>query len=64
MNTFILSQSGGNEGLGFAIPCATIRTVFRQLKQYGQLRRQEVGMSLQTITPTMAAGSACRATTG
>ena len=54
VNTFILSQSGGNEGLGFAIPSATARTVFRQLKQYGQLRRQEVGMSLQTITPTLA----------
>ena len=54
VNTFILSQSGGNEGLGFAIPCATARTVFRQLKQYGQLRRQEIGMSMQTITPAMA----------
>ena len=55
VNTFILSQSGGNEGLGFAIPSATARTVFRQLKQFGQLRRQEVGMSMQTITPGMAA---------
>jgi serine protease Do len=54
VNTFILSQSGGNEGLGFAIPSATARTAFRQLRQYGQLRRQEVGMSLQTITPVMA----------
>ena len=54
VNTFILSQSGGNEGLGFAIPSATARTVFRQLRQYGHLRRQEVGMSLQTITATMA----------
>jgi serine protease Do len=54
VNTFILSQSGGNEGLGFAIPSATARTAFRQIRQYGQLRRQEVGMSLQTITPAMA----------
>jgi serine protease Do len=54
VNTFIMSQSGGNEGLGFAIPSATARTVFRQLKQYGQLRRQEIGMSMQTITPGMA----------
>ena len=54
VNTFILSQSGGNEGLGFAIPSATARTVFRQLKQFGHVRRQEVGMSLQTITPDMA----------
>ncbi len=54
VNTFILSQSGGNEGLGFAIPSATARTVFRQLRQYGHLRRQEIGMSMQTITPGMA----------
>jgi serine protease Do len=55
VNTFILSQSGGNEGLGFAVPCATARTVFKQLQKYGQLRRQEIGVALQTITPTMAA---------
>ena len=56
VNTFIVSQSGGNEGLGFAVPSATVRTVFRQLKQYGHLRRQEIGVSFQTITPDMAAG--------
>jgi len=54
VNTFILSQSGGNEGLGFAVPSATARTAVRQLKQFGHLRRQEVGMSLQTISPAMA----------
>ena len=56
LNTFILSPSGGSDGLGFAIPSATIRTAYRQLKQFGQLRRQEVGMSLQTITAEMVAG--------
>jgi len=55
VNTFIMSQSGGNEGLGFAIPSATIRTVFRQLKQFGYVRRQEIGISMQTITPEMGA---------
>jgi serine protease Do len=54
MNTFILSQSGGNEGLGFAIPCATVRTVYHQLKQYGHLRREEIGIGVQAITPAMA----------
>src|SRR5579871_1183657 len=53
VNTFIMSQSGGNEGLGFAIPSATVRTAFHQLKQYGQLRRQEIGISMQTITAGM-----------
>jgi serine protease Do len=56
MDTFILSQSGGNEGLNFAIPCATLRVAYRQLKQFGRLRRQEIGVSIQTITPDMAKG--------
>jgi serine protease Do len=56
VNTFIVSQSGGNDGLGFAIPSATARTVVRQLKQYGLVRRQEIGMSIQTISQTMAQG--------
>ncbi|HKN74536.1 MAG TPA: trypsin-like peptidase domain-containing protein [Candidatus Acidoferrum sp.] len=56
VNTFILSQSGGNEGLGFAIPSATVRTVYRQLKQFGHLRRQEIGIGIQTISPSIALG--------
>jgi serine protease Do len=58
VNTFILSPSGGSDGLGFAIPSATVRTAVRQLRQFGRLRRQEVGMGLQTITPEMAASLA------
>ena len=54
VNTFIMSQTGGSEGLGFAIPSATARTVFRQFKTYGALRRQEIGISMQTITVPMA----------
>jgi serine protease Do len=56
VNTFIMSASGGNDGLGFAIPSATVRTAFRQLREFGQLRRQEIGISMQTITPDLAAG--------
>lgn len=54
VNTFILSQAGGSEGLGFAIPSATARTVFRQFKTYGALRRQEIGINMQSITVPMA----------
>lgn len=54
VNTFILSQSGGSEGLNFAIPCATARTVFKHFRKYGQLRRQEIGIGIQTITPILA----------
>src|SRR5204863_9104155 len=54
VNTFIISPSGGSDGLGFAIPSATVRTVFKQLKQYGQIRRQDIGIGVQTITQAMA----------
>ncbi len=54
INTFIVSQSGGSDGLGFAVPSATVRTALRQLKAFGVMRRQEIGMSLQTITPGLA----------
>ncbi len=56
MDTFIFSQSGGNEGLAFAIPSATIRVAYRQLKQFGRLRRQEIGIGIQSITPALATG--------
>jgi serine protease Do len=56
INTFILSQSGGNEGLGFAIPSAVLALAYPQLRKYGHLHRGEIGIMVQTITPTMAAG--------
>jgi len=56
VNTFILSQSGGNEGLGFAIPSGVARVVYQQLRKYGHLHRAEIGVQLQTISPEMAAG--------
>lgn len=54
MNTFILSQSGGNEGLGFAIPCGALKVVYQQLRKFGHLHRPEVGLGLQTIAPSLA----------
>jgi len=56
VNTFILSQSGGAEGLGFAIPCGVVHVVYEQLRKYGHLHRPEIGVQLQTISPEMAEG--------
>ena len=39
INTFILSQSGGNEGLGFAAPSNIVRNVFDQIRKEGRVRR-------------------------
>lgn len=56
INTFIYTQSGGSEGLGFAIPEPTVRFVFEELKQYGRVRQTVIGANAQTITATLAAG--------
>lgn len=56
LNTLILSQSGGNEGLGFAIPANTVRDVYLQLRKSGEVRRGEIGVSAQNITPILAKG--------
>jgi len=55
VNTFILSQSGGNEGLGFAIPSAVVNVAYQQLRKFGHLHHAEIGIGIQTITPVMAA---------
>jgi serine protease Do len=56
LNTFILSQSGGSEGLGFAIPSNIVRNVYQQIRQEGHVHRGEIGVYAQTITPQMATG--------
>ena len=56
LNTFILSQSGGNEGLGFAIPANTVHDVYLQVRKNGEVKRGELGIFAQNITPVMAKG--------
>lgn len=56
INTFILSQSGGSEGLGFAIPSNMAEGVYTQLKANGRVQRGEIGATLQNMTPGLATG--------
>ncbi len=56
INTFILSQGGGSEGLGFAIPARVVDFVYRSLRKYGHVHRVEIGAAAQEITPTLADG--------
>jgi serine protease Do len=56
INTFILSSSGGNQGLGFAIPSGVVAYAYPQLVKYGHIHAPEIGALLQTITPELAAG--------
>jgi len=54
INTFIFSQSGGSEGLGFAIPSNVVRYVYASLKKDGHVHRGQIGISVRTITPALA----------
>jgi serine protease Do len=56
INTFILSQSGGSQGLGFAIPSSVVQFVYQQLRQFGHVHRMVIGAELQDITPDLAQG--------
>ena len=56
INTLIASQGGGSEGVGFASPSNIVRTVYEQIKATGRVRRGDIGVRVQTITPTLARG--------
>lgn len=56
INTFILSESGGSQGLGFAIPSNVISYVYHELRTKGHVQRSVVGATIQDITPDMASG--------
>ncbi len=56
IDTFILSESGGSEGLGFAIPSNVVRNIYDQLKTEGHVHRGQIGVYLRTITPDLAEG--------
>ena len=56
INTLILSQSGGNEGIGFAAPGNIVRFVYEQIRANRRVRRGEIGVFAQTITPGLSGG--------
>jgi len=56
INTFIVSQSGGNEGVGFAVPSNIAKNVFTQIRSTGRVARGEIGVYAQTVTSTLAEG--------
>lgn len=64
INTAIFSPSGGNVGIGFAIPAATARKIATQIAQHGSVARGRIGVSLQTLTPETAAQLGVTGSTG
>jgi serine protease Do len=58
LNTFIISSSGGSEGLGFAFPAPVIDFVYHSLREYGRVDHVDIGIVAQTVTPAIAEGLA------
>lgn len=54
INSAIFTPSGGNVGIGFAIPSAMARYVMEQLAQYGEVRRGTLGLYVQNLTEELA----------
>lgn len=54
INTAIVGPSGGNVGIGFAIPSNMARDIIEQLLDYGEVRRGALGIAAQQLTPALA----------
>jgi serine protease Do len=64
INTLIASRAAGNEGLAFAAPSNIVPTVYEQIRKSGRVRRGDIGVRAQTLTPTLAAGLGLSRDTG
>jgi serine protease Do len=56
INTLIYSLSGGSEGVGFALPLATVRRAVESIQRFGYARRTDFGLSLAVISEPIARG--------
>ena len=54
INTAILAPSGGNVGIGFAVPANMVRGVMDQLLRFGQVKRGRIGVVIQDLDPEAA----------
>ena len=54
INTAIISRSGGNLGIGFAIPSNMAKTIMEQIVEFGEVKRGLLGVSIQDITDGIA----------
>ena len=56
INTAILSRTGSNAGIGFAIPANLARAIQKQLERHGKVVRGYLGVTIQDLTPELAKG--------
>lgn len=53
INTAIMSRSGGNNGIGFAVPSRMVKAVMEQIIETGEVTRGRIGVRIQNITPDL-----------
>ncbi|MEP1230651.1 MAG: Do family serine endopeptidase [Litorimonas sp.] len=53
INSAIVTRSGGNQGIGFAVPIRIVKGVMKQLEAYGEVHRGRIGVVIQDITPDL-----------
>jgi len=54
INTAMFSQSGGNVGIGFAVPINMAKNVVEQIIAHGEVKRGRIGVQVQDVTPELA----------
>ena len=54
INSAIISRSGGNVGIGFAVPSEIAQSIMQQILDFGEVRRGLLGVSIQSIDPENA----------
>jgi serine protease Do len=56
INTLVAVREGAGDGLGFAAPSNIVRSVYEQIRRNGEVRRGDIGVRPQTLTPVLASG--------
>jgi serine protease Do/serine protease DegQ len=55
INSAIIAPSGGNVGIGFAVPSSMMKSVMEQLIEHGEVSRGQIGITISSLNPAMAA---------
>ena len=54
INSAIMTPAGGNVGIGFAVPTAMAREIMDQILEFGEVKRGQLGVHIQDVTPSIA----------
>jgi serine protease Do len=56
ITTFMMTEGGGSEGLGFALPSRLVHLIYEELRRQGRVPHVGIGATIQGVTPLMAKG--------